>query len=404
MHKRCGVAVLGAGPAGLAAALALATSGVDVTLIGPPERNRPPDSRTTALLGASATFLENIGAWQHMANASTALAGIRLVDDCGGLFRAPELLFHARELGLAAFGANIANEPLVAGLLMAARAHPKLARVEGKVAGVRHEVGGVFLDLEDGLTLQCDLLVAADGRNSLARKAAGIVVDSRAYEQSALAVSFTHAKQHHSVSTELHRRHGPLTVVPLQGRASSLVWVETPAEVERLSRLAEDGFCRTLEMELQGLLGEISAPGPRGAFPLSVMTARQMGSRRVALVGEAGHVMPPIGAQGLNLGLRDAAALAALVAQALERGEDPGGDRLLRAYHGERHGDVFTRQTSIDLLNRSLLSDYLPPHVLRRTGLHLLANVSPLRALVMRLGMGPAGPLPSLMQKAQPGA
>lgn len=399
MGDDCHVAVLGAGPAGLAAALALACSGVEVTLIGPPETVRPPDRRTTALLGASITFLENIGAWTHMAGDSTALAGIRLVDDCRGLLRAPELLFRAEELGLAAFGANIANEPLVRGLLQAAQGQTRLSRVHGTVSGVDCRSDDVLLAFEDGRSLACRLLVAADGRNSLARKAAGIVADSHAYPQSALAVSFRHAGLHHSVSTELHRRNGPLTVVPLQGRASSLVWVETPAEVARLAALPDAQFCDVLETELQGLLGRISEPGPRGTFPLSVMTAHKLGSRRVALVGEAGHVMPPIGAQGLNLGLRDAAALSELVVRSVQDGEDPGGERLLEAYHAARVVDVFTRQTSIDLLNRSLLSDFLPPHAARGAGLQLLANVRPLRALAMRMGLGPAQALPALMQR-----
>ncbi len=395
--------VIGAGPAGLVTALALARSGVEVVLIAPDPQGAPIDRRTTALLGTSVNLLENLGVWARAKDRSAPLSGIRLVDDCRGVFRAPELLFQAEELGLASFGANIANTVLVAALIEAASEEPRITRLVGSVAGLECSADDVRVALADGCTCASRLVIAADGRNSLARKASGIQVESRSYAQSALAVSFAHAKEHHSVSTELHRRHGPLTSVPLPGRASSLVWVATPEEAGELAQLSDVEFCRMLENELQGLLGRVSELGPRGLFPLSVLTAQRMGSRRVALVGEAGHVMPPIGAQGLNLGMRDAATLAELVADALRQGHDPGAESLLAAYHAARFFDVLTRQTSIDLLNLSLLSDFLPPHALRGAGLHLLANVAPLRSLVMRAGMGSGGHLPPLMQGSAAG-
>jgi len=391
------VAVAGAGPAGLAAALSLVASGVRVALIAPNEADRAPDRRTTALLGDSVNLLKTLGVWQRASGHATPLEGIRLVDDCGGLFRAPEITFRASELGLTAFGANIANAPLVEALLAAA-AQTDAIRLTSSVADITPGSDRVTVRLSNGESCGVRLLVAADGRNSLIRKASGIAAESRSYPQSALAVSFAHAKPHQGVSTELHRRNGPLTCVPLQGLASSLVWVEAPEEAQRLAALGDDAFCAVLEEALQGLLGRIHSPGPRGVFPLSVLTAEHMGHNRVALVGEAAHVMPPIGAQGLNLGLRDAAALAEIVADEIVQGGDPGSARTLQAYHRARFFDVVTRQVSIDLLNRSLLSGFLPPHALRGAGLHLLANVKPLRDLVMRSGMGPQGKVPRLMQ------
>lgn len=392
------IAVAGAGPAGLAAALSLHASGVRVALIAPDEAGRAPDRRTTALLGDSVNLLKRIGVWKRAEASATPLRGIRLVDDCGGLFRAPEITFRASELGLEAFGANIANGPLVDALLATAAEAANLVRVTGSVAGIERGDGVISVRLADGNTCTARLLVAADGRNSLIRKASGIAAKPRAYPQAALAVSFSHAKQHHCVSTELHRRNGPLTCVPLQGLASSLVWVEAPGEAQRLSTLDDRAFCDVLEEALQGLLGTIHSPGPRGVFPLSVLTAEHMGCNRVALVGEAAHVIPPIGAQGLNLGFRDAAALADIIADEIAAGRDPGSDETLKAYHRARYVDVVTRQVSIDLLNRSLLSDFLPPHALRGAGLHLLANVRPLRDFVMRSGMGPHGTPPRLMR------
>jgi 2-octaprenyl-6-methoxyphenol hydroxylase len=179
------------------------------------------------------------------------------------------------------------------------------------------------------------------------------------------------------------------------------VWVETRAEASRLADLDDTAFLAALEERLQGLLGQLSNPAPRAQYRLAGLHAERMAQRRVALVGEAAHVIPPIGAQGLNLSLRDAAALAECVADTIERGGDIGGGETLAAYHGGRFADVVSRTVSVELLNRSLLADFLPIAALRGFGLHLLANVAPLRRIAMRGGLEPAGPLPRLMQ---PGA
>lgn len=391
------IIVVGAGPAGLVAALCLATRH-RIALIGPPEATRQVDRRTTALLGASVDLLENIGVWEFLAGRATPLDGIRIVDDRKGLLRAPELTFRAREIGITSFGANVENQDLVAALLDMVRRTTAVTRIDGAVAGVDLASDRATIRLEDGRTFDARLVIAADGRNSLIRKDCGIGTKTWAYPQSALAVSFSHSRAHDSVSTELHRRNGPLTVVPLAGRASSLVWVERPEEAVRLAGLPDAQLAQILEAELQGLLGSITKLGHRGVFPLSGLTAEAMGRRRVALLGEAAHVMPPIGAQGLNLGFRDAAALAEIVDAAAQAGTDIGSDDVLRRYERARMSDIRTRQMSVDALNHSLLSDFLPVQALRGAGLHLLAHLKPLREAVMRAGMGPAT-VPRLMQR-----
>lgn len=399
------VVVLGAGPAGLAAVLSLAASGVKVTLVAPPEATRVEDQRTTALLGASINLLENLDIWQQLQPLSAPLLGIRIVDDRGGLLRAPELLFHARELGLPSFGANIPNAPLVAALAQRLDASPLIRRLEAAATRVVCQPDGVNLQLSDGTHIRSRLVVAADGRNSLARKASGVVPRTWTYPQTALATSFMHARAHQGVSTELHRTQGPLTTVPLGDGTSSLVWVIGADEAQELKLLDGASFSARLEHELQGLLGKIVAHGPRAAFPLSGLSAQSMGSARVALVGEAGHVVPPIGAQGLNLGFRDAATLAEVVGEAVASGTDPGRPDVLADYSDRRRRDVLTRQVSVDMLNRSLLSDFLPLQAMRGIGLHLLANVRPLRELAMRSGMGPgSAALPRLMQPSRAAA
>ncbi len=245
-------------------------------------------------------------------------------------------------------------------------------------------------------------MVAADGRNSLSRTAAGISLRSWDYPQAAIATNLRHGRAHGGISTELHRRAGPLTTVPLPGLASSLVWVEDPSEAARLADLPEPDFSGALEARLQGLLGPISAVGPRRLFPLQGLSVERLAQRRIALVGEAAHVMAPIGAQGLNLGLRDVATLAECVADAQAAGRDIGGPETLRAYAAARAADVFSRMALVDLLNRSLLSNFLPAQALRGLGLHLLASSSTLRRLAIRGGAGTPGPLPRLMRPKPP--
>jgi 2-octaprenyl-6-methoxyphenol hydroxylase len=242
------------------------------------------------------------------------------------------------------------------------------------------------------------VVIAADGRHSIARKAAGIATTAWTYPQSAIVTWFEHQRPHHGISTEFHRTAGPFTTVPMLGNASSLVWVETKAEADRLCALDETGFRRSLEQRLSGLLGTIGEIGPRDAFPLSGLKPEAFGRDRVLLAGEAAHVIPPIGAQGLNLGLRDAAALADCMADALAGHHDIGGPGVMTAYSDLRRSDVNSRVWAIDLLNRSLLSSYLPVHLLRGLGLHVLNVVGPLRRAVIAEGLQPSAINPTLMQ------
>jgi 2-octaprenyl-6-methoxyphenol hydroxylase len=176
------------------------------------------------------------------------------------------------------------------------------------------------------------------------------------------------------------------------------VWVETPEEARRLMDLDEAAFIRTLDDRLQGLLGTVTAIGPRASFPLTRMSANRLGARRIALIGEAAHVIPPIGAQGLNLGLRDIATLVELVTRARSLGADIGAEPMLSAYDAERRGDITTRTAMVDTLNRSLISDFLPLHLVRGAGLHALNTLPWLRRLVMREGLHPSGRVPALMR------
>ncbi len=402
-------AVIGAGPTGLVAALALARMGLEVALVGPAAvlggggAGAPTDQRTTALVGPSIQLLRRLGVWgthpEGLTVHAAPLGAVRIADDRSGLIRAPEALFKASEMGLDSFGANIANPTLLAGLRTAAERAAGLVRIE--TAGVTRLAPGpasVRLELAEGGAVEAALAVAADGRSSLARTAAGIEVSTRAYPQAALATRFGHTRPHGGIVNELHRDAGPFTSVPLPGEASALVWVEEPATARRLADLDDRAFAAVLEERLQGVLGAVRDPAPRALHPLIWLRARSMTAPRVALVGEAAHVIPPVGAQGLNLGLRDAAQLADCAAAAKVDGGDVGGPGVLAAYERARAWDVLGRSVSVDLLNRSLLADLLPVDMLRGLAAHLAVSFAPLRRLLMQEGMGLAGPLPSLMR------
>lgn len=391
------VIVVGAGPAGLSAALAIANAGAPVTCLGPGLRAgaNQGDTRTSALMDASVRFLALNEVWEGCADRSAPLEAIRMVDDTGRLIRAPEVMFHAAELDLPAFGYNVPNGALVDALIERARSIDRLTLRETKaVTEVAPQSDHVRVVVEEGFSAAASLVVGADGRRSICRRAAGIPVTDWSYPQAAIACNFEHSASHDNISNEFHRAPGPLTTVPLPGNESSLVWVERPEEARRLMTLDHDAFARALERRLYGLLGSVGTVGKRAMFPLGGLSVARMSDRRIALVGEAAHVIPPIGAQGLNLGFRDAAMLADCVAKALAAADDVGGQRLTAAYNRARAGDIASRTMAVDLLNRSVLIGLVPMQAARGLGLQLLASFPELRKLVMRAGLAPEGSLP----------
>lgn len=394
------IVVAGAGPAGLAAGLSAAHMGLRAAVAGP-QANRS-DGRSAALFDGSVRLLKRLGVWPHIAGASEPIDGIRLIDATASLLRAPEVVFKSCEIGLPAFGYSILNRDLTAGL--ETTANGRLTRIVcGSVSIRAIEAGRVVLNTSEGIELTASLVAAADGRTSAARTAAGIGVRSWADPQGAVVCNLEHTRPHHQISTEWHRACGPLTLVPAPrptggSYASSLVWVETPDEAKSLAELSDDRFTSALLSHIGGFAGRIVSLTPRQVFPLSGQTAEPLAQNRVALIGESGHVMPPIGAQGLNLSFRDAATLAELAAGAKAGGADPGGPDTLIAFDSARRQDVLSRIYTVDLLNRSLISSLPPVHLVRSLGLFGLNSIGPLRRLVMREGVLPTFSTPLLMR------
>jgi 2-octaprenyl-6-methoxyphenol hydroxylase len=396
MTKKPAVIVVGGGPAGLTAAITFASSGLSTVLVG--KRPARPDNRTTALFAGSIAALETLEVWPLCTAQAAPMRAMRIVDDTGRLWRAPEVKFEAGEIDLDTFGYNIENFNLVAALEQRAATLPRLRIVEGEVRGVTPGEDAVTLTLSTGSSLYAPLVVAADGRRSLCRETAGIDIDARDYPQAALTVCLTHTRPHHDTSTEFHTPSGPFTLVPLPGQRSSVVWVLDPAQADVVREMDDVGLAVEIERASHSILGKITVEPGRGLFPLSVMTARHFGARRIALIGEAAHVIPPIGAQGLNLGLRDAASIGEIAVATHRDGRDIGGDDVLASYERMRRADVTSRTLAIDLLNRTLLTDFLPVQGLRGLGLYLIDSIGPLRRAVMREGVQPAAAQPRLMR------
>jgi 2-octaprenyl-6-methoxyphenol hydroxylase len=390
------VAVVGGGPAGLTAAIALAGAGISTALVaGRPARI---DNRTTALLASSVSALDALGVWARCAAQAAALRVMRIVDDTDRLWRAPEVRFDAAEIGLAAFAWNIENRHLVAALQARAAELPALVRIDDEASAVELGDADVTVSLAAGGRLRARLIVAADGRRSLCRAAARIETDIRSYPQTALTFNLGHARPHRDTSTEFHTAQGPFTLVPLPGLRASLVCVVAPDEADRIARLSADELDAEIERRSHSILGKIKVEPGHGAFPLGIETARRFGAHRIVLIGEAGHVIPPIGAQGLNLGLRDAATIGELAVAASRNGADVGDADVTEAYDRRRRSDVASRTTAVDLLNRTLLSDFLPLQGARGLGLYLLDRVGPLRRAMMREGVAPRLAEPRLMR------
>lgn len=375
---------MGTGPAGLIAALCLADADFAVTLVGP--EASAADGRTTALMNPALGVLDRLDVLEQIAAGAAPLKVMRIVDATKRLIRSPVVTFRASEIGEERFGLNLPNNVLVPALAAAVHACPAIEWRKSLVASWRLDAGSAVAVLNDGAEIAAPLAIAADGRLSPAREAAGIATSMHSYPQAALVLNFGHRSEHAFTSTEFHTETGPFTQVPLPGNRSSLVWVVKPETAQELAALNDADLSIRVEEKMQSMLGRVSVEPGRQIYPLAAATPRRFAQNRVALIGEAAHVFPPIGAQGLNLGIRDAVDLVEIVS---ENRADPGATEALAAYDAKRRPDILARSSAVNLLNRSLLSDLLPAQMVRGAGLGMLGALSPLRAFFMREGLQP---------------
>ncbi len=390
------IVVSGGGVAGLTAACVFGAAGFSVLCLDPasPITNRDEagsDLRTTAFLQPAQALLTRAGLWERLQTHAADLQVMRIVD-AGGAAPGPRLIkeFNASDISDQPFGWNLPNwllrREMVAQL-------EELSRVTFRpgtgCATLFTREGEARVGLSDGNQVKCRLVIAADGRNSPMREAAGIEVKTTQYGQKALAFSVTHAIPHGNVSTEIHRSGGPFTLVPLpdfEGRPSSaIVWMEEGAEVHRLAALPEAEFEAAMNERSCLLFGPLTLASRRTVWPIISRIASQLYAERLALVAEAAHVVPPIGAQGLNMSLGDMQVLLELAEAAPER---LGDLTMLETYHRQRHAEIRARVTGIDLLNRASMMRAQPLRDIRAMGLNAIYALSPVRKTLMQIGLG----------------
>lgn len=387
------ILVSGGGIAGLIAAAAFGAEGFSTLCIDPAppvtdESDEGADLRTTAILAPSVVLLQRIGLWDRLAPHATPLQVMRIVDAGGAEPRARLTRdFDAAEIGDQPFGWNLPNwllrREIVARLesLQSVRFHAGI----GTVSVLTRDEGAI-VTLSDGRRLRARLLIGADGRDSPVRQALGIGARRLRYGQKALAFAVTHEFPHNNVSTEVHRSGGPFTLVPLPDRegrpCSAVVWMENGRETARLRALPPEGFEAELNARSAGVLGHLRQATRLTEWPIISQIADRFTAPRTALIAEAAHVVPPIGAQGLNMSLADLALLVEL------NRSDPGNPAALARYERARRPEALARLLGIDVLNRASQAGLRPLRDLRAAALGGLYGIAPVRRLMMRAGLG----------------
>lgn len=378
-----GAVVVGGGLAGVAAAVAVARAGIDTLHLAPKGQR---DARTSALMMPSVDYLREAGLVDDPAELGQALTQIRIIDATGRLIRAPETLFDSAEAGVPAFGWNFSNSRLLEAFEAARAGLPNLSTRDVAVTAVEKTASGARLTLADGEVVETPLLIGADGKKSLVRTSTGFRARENSFTQAALVCDLELGRPIGGTSVEFHYPEGPFTLVPAGDNRANLVWIDD-REVLKAAQAGGAEHLRKLFLDKsQRLFGAVTLLTPTHVFPLSSITVDTAGSDGVVLVGEAAHAFPPIGAQGLNLGLRDVADLAAALA-----GSDRSAgwaNRVSADYARRRSGDLARTGGVVDTLFRSLLADFLPAQALRAGGLWALKLVPPLRRQAFAVGMG----------------
>lgn len=381
------ILIVGGGVAGLTAAAVLASAGRQTLCIdAAPREAGMQDSRTTAFLRPAVELLSDAGVWPLLSGATAPLDTMRLIDAGGAVNEAREIAdFHAAEISEPPFGWNVANRDMRQALMKRCEDLPTASLAFGvSLDTLTPRRACQIARLSDGRTVRARLVVGADGRNSAVRGLAGIGAKRASYGQKALVFTVAHEEPHHGVSTEIHRTGGPFTLVPLpdaEGPRSSVVWMETAGEAMRLAALPDQDFDMALNERSLDVLGHLKATSPRAAWPIISLIAHRLTAPRIALIAEAAHVVPPIGAQGLNMSLADIAALKDGIT------DDPGAPDGLAAYQ-RRWPELAARVAGIDALNRAAMAGAQPIRDLRRAGLGLIARARPVRHTAMRMGLG----------------
>lgn len=400
--------VVGAGMAGITLAHALASSGIEVAVV---DRTDPAtmmragyDGRTTAIAAGSANVLKGIGLWDRIGVHACPIETIRVSDGESLMF----LHFDHRETGDEPLGHIIENRHIRRALFADLESVPNLAMMApSSIVATAREETGVTVELADGLRLRARAIFACDGRASQSRRDAGIKVAEWRYNQSSFVCAIAHEKSHQNIAHERFLPGGPFALLPMNDlrepvnglrHQSSVVWSESNDLVPAIRAMDDTGFTAALGRCVGGFLGRIALASPRWVYPLGLIHALRYTDRRLALVGDAAHGVHPIAGQGLNMGIRDVAALAEVVVDARRLGRDIGDPDILKSYEGWRRVDNMMLTVTTDGLTRLFSNDIAPVRVARDLGLGVI-NATPLaRRFFMRHAMGVVGDRPRLVR------
>jgi 2-octaprenyl-6-methoxyphenol hydroxylase len=399
----CDALIVGGGLAGAASALSLADAGFGVILLdaggATAEDAAEFDGRAYAVALASQRFWAAIGVWDRVAAEAEPMVDI-LVSDGKVDEGASPLFLHLdhRETDDGVYGYMVEDRHLRPAVLAAMDDHERVEQRAGRVTTVDYGPGRAVASLADGGTIHASVVIACDGRDSPLGAAAGIRRMSRRYQQNGLVCAVGHEKPHHGVAHEMFLPSGPFAILPLRGDRSSLVWTETNAEAARIHALDDDAYLVELQRRFGDFLGKITLEGRRWTYPLHLSLAHEYVKPRLALLGDAAHAVHPIAGQGLNLGVRDAAALAEVLCEAAGRGEDIGGLDVLRRYQNWRRFDSTSFALGMDALNILFSNDSGPIRLIRDLGMAAVNKAPKLKTVFMKMASGVSGETPKLMR------
>lgn len=402
--RHADIVFAGGGMVGLTLAIALARAGLEVAVVDRevPDATLKPDydGRATAIAFGSQQVLATAGVWQGMADAASPIWDIRVAD--GHPLRGISPLFlhydHA-DVGDNPFGWIIENRVIRQSLHSVAQQTQGLTQIAPtSIANLDRSSDRVVATLDNGDQVTAALAIAADGKMSATRKAAGIKVSGWQYDQVSMVATVQHERAHNGVAVELFLPGGPFAMLPMTGNRSNIVWSDHKDSAARFMAMDDDGFLEELRLRFGDWLGEVNLTGPRFSFPLSLQQAERYTDHRLALVGDAAHAIHPIAGQGLNMGLRDVAALAECIVDAHRLGLDIGVGASLRDYERRRRFDNVTLAAVTDALLRLFSNDIAPVRAVRDIGLAAVNHLPPLKGFLMRHAMGIVGDLPRMVR------
>lgn len=381
--KEMSIIIAGGGLTGLTMAASLDAHNIPVTLIAPDlNKKKKDDKRSTAIMMEGIDLLSQIDVWNACKKETAPLKTMRIING------SKKVDFHAQEMNKEAFAINVPNTVLLKSLMAKIKTSKNITCVNAKISHIDIKENSISVTTDKKKTITADLLIGADGRQSIVRQSHNIKAQSHDFKQKALVCVLEHTKPHHNASTEIHRAGGPFTLVPLPNNQSALVWCDYhPIIDDVMTQPKKDQQDLIQRIVGRDILGDVTIISQRQSWPIHALKTSRLVAKRSALIGEAAHALAPIAAQGFNLSLRDINSLTEKLVEAQRLGLDFGSNFLLQQYQQDRKSDIALRYHSVGILNTLIANTSLPASILKAVGLSTMEWISPLRHFAMRFGM-----------------